>query len=68
MQRKIKPARETLAEATERLRLRNDRLEALLNSESPLSRVLNAPETTLDDATERARKFWDSLEKGKKNP
>lgn len=54
----------TLAESIERLRARNEQLSAYLTGApiGPGERVANAPETTLEDATERARKYWDKLE------
>jgi predicted amidohydrolase YtcJ len=53
----------SLAEAVERLRARNEQLRAHLEGDgSAVDRVANAPETTLEDATERARKHWDKLE------
>ena len=53
----------SLEEAVERLRAQNEQLRAHLASDnSAITRVANAPETSLEDATERARKFWDKLE------
>jgi hypothetical protein len=53
----------SLAEAVERLRARNEQLRAHLEGDgSAVSRVANAPDSTLEDATERARKYWDKLE------
>ena len=53
----------SLGEAVERLRARNDQLRAYLEGDTSTStRVANAPESTLEDATERARKYWDKLE------
>ncbi len=60
----IKAAQKSLAESTELLRARNDRMQAYLEGESddPVARVASAPEVGLDDVTERARKYWDKLE------
>lgn len=59
----LKPKEAPLSEAVERLRARLDQLQAYLNGENDaISRVANAPETTLEDATERARQYWDKLE------
>jgi len=53
----------SLAEAIERLHARNKQLSAFLGeSETAVNRVANAPDSTLEDATERARKYWDKLE------
>lgn len=53
----------SLEEAVERLRARNEQLRAYLEGdESAATRVANAPESNLEDATQRARKFWDKLE------
>lgn len=53
-----------LEESVERLRVRNEELAAYLNggAGSAIERVANAPEIGLEDATERARKYWDKLE------
>jgi hypothetical protein len=57
------PPPKSLGEAVERLRARNDQLRAYLEGDtSAASRVANAPESSLEDATERARKYWDKLE------
>lgn len=52
----------SLPEATERLRVRNDQLAAYLNgrSYSALERIANAPDATLEEVTDRARKYWDA--------
>jgi hypothetical protein len=57
-------AQKSLAQATSRLSARLDSLKAYLDgsSLSAVERVANAPETTLAEVTERARKHWDSLE------
>jgi len=53
----------SLQEAIERLHARNKQLSAFLGeSETAVNRVANAPDSTLEDATERARKYWDKLE------
>lgn len=54
----------TLAESIERLKTRNDQLSAYLSGmkSSAADRVASAPDTSLEDATERARKYWDKLE------
>lgn len=53
-----------LAESVERLRVRNDELAAYLSgtASDAITRVANAPDVGLEDATERARKYWDKLE------
>lgn len=57
------PPPKSLAEAVERLRARNEQLRAYLEGDaSTATRVANAPESSLEDATERARKYWDRLE------
>ncbi len=57
------PPPKSLAEAVERLRARNDQLRAHLEGDtSTVSRVANAPDNSLEDATERYRKFLDKLE------
>lgn len=59
----LTPGLRELAEAVEKLRCGNDRLAAYLDGdESPVTRVANAPEMSLQDATEKARKHWDKLE------
>lgn len=56
-------AKASLAQAIENLRARNDALEAYLRGDtSAFARVVNAPETTIEDATERYRKYLDKLE------
>jgi hypothetical protein len=57
-------AQKSLAASVERLRARNDRMREYLDgqAENPISRVANAPDVALEDATERARKYWDKLE------
>lgn len=53
-----------LEKSTERLRARNDQLAAHLQGKNSIvERVANSPEVSLEDATERARKFWDAQEK-----
>jgi len=53
----------SLSEAVERLRARNDQLRAYLEGDSSVAtRVANAPESDLEDATERYRKFLDKVE------
>jgi hypothetical protein len=54
---------ESLAKSTQRLKARNDMLAARINGPSK-----SAPPTTLEDATERAKKYWDSLEKKRSIP
>jgi hypothetical protein len=58
------PAPKNLAEAIERLQRRNDQLSDYLSGKTsgPAERVANAPDVSLEDATERARKYWDRLE------
>lgn len=57
------PPPKSLAEAVERLRARNEQLRAFLEGDKSIAtKVANAPETTLEDATEKARKYWDKLE------
>jgi hypothetical protein len=51
----------SLEEAIERLRKQNERLNSHLKSGSNTTSVANG-ENSLDDATQRARKFWDKLE------
>lgn len=60
----IESAAKSLAASVDRLRVRNEAMRAYLDGKpiSPAERVANAPETDLDDATERARKYWDKLE------
>lgn len=56
-------AKASLAQAIESLRARNDALESYLRGDtSVFERVVNAPETTIEDATERYRKYLDNLE------
>lgn len=60
---KKKDPPKSLAEAVERLRARNDQLSAYLKGDtSTTTRVANSAETSLEDVTERARKYWDKLE------
>lgn len=64
----VEAAAKSLAEATESLRVRNLELAAYLASSGPsgpsdaIARVANAPEMGLDDATARAKRYWDKLE------
>lgn len=60
----VEAAQKSLAEATERLRARNEQLKAYLdgNGSDPVERVANSPDVPLEDATERAKKYWDALE------
>ncbi len=60
----IEAAQKSLAESTELLRARNDRMQAYLEDEpdDPVTRVANSPDVGLEDVTERARKYWDKLE------
>ena len=52
-----------LEQATERLRARLDQLQAHLNGKNDaIERVANSPDVPLEDATERAKKYWDKLE------
>lgn len=56
-------ALKALGESVERLRARNDALRAYLDGDTSAStRIANAPDVGLEDATERARKYWDKLE------
>ncbi len=53
----------SLSEVVDSLRSRNDQLQAYLDGDSTaITRVANSPDVDLEDATERARKYWDSLE------
>ena len=60
----VQAAAKSLADSVESLRKRNEAMRAYLEGENddPVSRVANAPLLGLDDATERARKYWDKLE------
>jgi hypothetical protein len=60
----IEAAAKSLALSVERLRTRNEAMRAYLDGAplGPTERVANAPETDLEDATERARRYWDKLE------
>lgn len=52
-----------LREATERLRARNDAMAKILGESSDaIERIAEEPEVPLNDATARAKKFWDELE------
>lgn len=53
----------SLEDSIKRLGARLDQLRAYLaGDESAATRVANAPESSLEDATDRARKHWDKLE------
>lgn len=62
----VEAAQKSLAEATERLRARNEQLKAFLEGEGKdsdlVERVANSPDVALEDATERYKKFLDGLE------
>lgn len=59
----VEAAQKSLAEATERLRARNEQLKAFLDGEGDLvERVANSPDVPLEDATERYKKFLDGLD------
>jgi len=65
----VSAALKTLAESVERLSARNDQLRAYLDGdESAATRIANAPSVPLEDATERARKYWDKLEARRSSP
>ncbi len=51
----------SLAESIERLGARIEQFSAFLEGKA-VSRVANAPENNLEDAAERARKYWNKLE------
>ncbi len=57
------PRISALAASTERLRARNDQLAIHLSkNDSVAQRVADAPQASLEDATERAKRYWDLLE------
>lgn len=61
IEKKVPP--KSLEESVERLRARNDQLRSYLEGDTSAStRIANSPEQNLEDATERARKYWDKLE------
>lgn len=62
-------APKSLEDAVNRLRARNEQLRAYLDGDtSAATRVANAPDTGIVDATERARKYWDALEARRSSP
>jgi len=59
----VSAALKALADSVERLRARNDAMRDYLDGDaSAVTRVANAPDVSLEDATERARRYWDKLE------
>ena len=55
----MNPPPKNLEEAIERLRIRNEALDAHLKGKTGLS---TTPEVSLVDATAKAKKFWDERE------
>lgn len=60
----LQNAADSLAKAVESLTRRNAAMRAYLEGENTTAaqRVAAAPAVGLEDATERARKYWDKLE------
>lgn len=60
----LEDAANSLARAIERLARRNEDMRTYLESDKgdAASRVAAAPSVGLEDATERARRYWDKLE------
>lgn len=60
----LEDAATSLANAVERLSRRNAEMRAYLDGETKTSaeRVAAAPLVGLEDATDRARRYWDKLE------
>lgn len=62
----LEQAADSLARAIERLARRNEEMCSYLESSKP--RVAPRVATGLDDATERARRYWDKLEGRRSSP